>query len=104
MPLLSDRDYQWSMKISRKPRGDRGAQELRSLLVHRLRDAAKAVVRLPMKSNIATAGLNRYSVHCEPCEEWFPLPEWGEEVRCPKCKRLYALELAVFSAVPEPTD
>ncbi|MCX4826663.1 hypothetical protein OG883_44285 [Streptomyces sp. NBC_01142] len=102
MPL-SPRDFRLSMKISpMRPNGpdDEG---LRSLLVHRLRDAAKAVARIPLKANLATAGLKKYSVHCEPCRAWFDLPEWGEEVTCPKCGRLYALELAVFSAVPDTT-
>ncbi|MFJ4700477.1 hypothetical protein ACIP5N_22140 [Streptomyces sp. NPDC088768] len=81
-----------------------GDEGLRSLLVHRLRDAAKAIARTPLKTNILTAGLKKYSVHCEPCRAWFDLPEWGEEVTCPKCGRLYVLELAVFSAVPNVTD
>jgi hypothetical protein len=102
MPL-SSRDYRLSMRTSPRPQG-REDEGLRSLLTHRLRDAAKAVVRLPLKSNIATAALKKYSVYCEPCRDWLRLPQWGEEINCPKCGRLYVLELAVFSAVPDTTD
>ncbi|MBZ3908228.1 hypothetical protein ACRWOO_29125 [Streptomyces sp. NEAU-PBA10] len=103
MPL-SQRDFKLSMRISPMRPNSPDDEGLRSLLVHRLRGAAKAVARIPLKANLATAGLKKYSVHCEPCRSWFDLPEWGEEVTCPKCERLYALELAVFSAVPNPTD
>ncbi|MFJ6752353.1 hypothetical protein ACIQNI_29840 [Streptomyces sp. NPDC091266] len=103
MPLLSKSDFRLSMRIGRKPVEDRDDENLRSLLVHRLRGATKAVVRLPLKTNIATAELKKYSVHCEACGIWFAMPEWGEEVQCPKCERLYALEMAVFSAVPDTT-
>ncbi|TLQ39195.1 hypothetical protein [Streptomyces marianii] len=100
MPL-SRRDFKLSMAISPMKRNGPETEALRSLLVHRLRDARMAIARLPLKANLATAGLKKYSVHCEPCRSWFDLPEWGEEFTCPKCRQLYALELAVFSAVPD---
>lgn len=103
MPL-SRIDFRLSMRISPMRPNRPDEEGLRSLLVHRLRGAAKAVARIPLNANIATAGLKKYSVHCEPCRAWFNLPEWGEEVTCPRCRRLYVLELAVFSAVPDATD
>jgi hypothetical protein len=104
MKPLSERDYQLSMRTSpRSPREERN-EGLRSLLVHRLRDAAKAVVRLPNRTNIATADSGHYTVHCEPCSRWFPLPDWGEEIKSPCCGQVYVLELAVFSALPDPAD
>ncbi|GAA3087540.1 hypothetical protein GCM10020000_87970 [Streptomyces olivoverticillatus] len=102
MPLLTRRDFKLSTVISPKPK--EGDQTLRGLLVHRLRDAHKAVLRVPLKANLATARRKDYSVHCEPCGKWFALPEWGEEVECPKCKRLFALEFAVFSVIANTND
>ncbi|KOU43622.1 hypothetical protein [Streptomyces sp. WM6378] len=102
MPLLSRRDWRLSMVIGPKPVQGHG-EGLRGFLVNRLRGELKAIVRVPLKTNLATAELKRYSVHCEPCGKWFPLSQWGEEVQCPKCKRLYALEAAVFSAVLDTT-
>ena len=98
MPL-EDRDYKLSMNASPRARDPQRNKELRSMIVHRLRDAAKAVVRLPNKTDINTAHAGHYAVHCEPCVRWFPLPAWGEEIECPHCGGLFALELAVFSAI-----
>jgi hypothetical protein len=100
---LSDRDYRLSMFTSRRAREEGRNDGLRSLLVHRLRDASKAVLRIPLKRNLAKADdASDYSVYCEPCDAWFVLDDWGEEVRHKKCGRLYALEFAVFSLVEEP--
>jgi hypothetical protein len=96
---LSSQDYGLSMKVSPRARDAGRNSGLRSLLVHRLRSASKAVLRLPLGDNISQARLGAYNVHCEPCEEWFNLPDWGEEVICPRCDRVYALELAVFSEI-----
>jgi hypothetical protein len=92
------------MRLSPRARDDGRNDGLRSLLVHRLRDGLKAVVRLPNKVNIATADSGHYNVHCEPCGEWFVLREWGEEVQHAKCGRVYALEVAVFSLIEEPEE
>ena len=90
------------MRISKRGRNDNDDTSLRSMLIHRLRDASKAVLRIPLRSNLATADrAEDYSVHCEPCNAWFTLPEWGEEIRHGKCGRVYALELAVFSEITE---
>lgn len=102
--LLSRRDFKLSQAISPMRWNGPDVEGLRSLLVYWLRDAAKAVVRIPPKANLATAGLKKYSVYCERCRAWFGLSAWGEGVTCPKCGRLYALELAVFSAVSDAAD
>lgn len=102
---LTSRDYQLSMLTSKRPRGGASSRDegLRSLLVHRLRNASKAILRIPLKRNLATAeDAANYSVYCEPCDEWFVLDGWAEEVRHDKCKRLYVVEYAVFSLVEEP--
>lgn len=99
---LSSRDFRLSKSIS--PNGSRGAEQdtLRSLIIHRLRNTPKAILRLPLKKNIATATrAANYSVYCERCQDWFTLPQWGEEVSHPACGRLFVLELAVFTAVPD---
>ncbi|MFD8650670.1 hypothetical protein [Streptomyces mirabilis] len=102
---LSPRDYHHSMKLSPRSKGRDREDGLRSLLVHRLRDAAKAVLRLPLTDNIATAeDAQRYKIHCEPCGKWFPLNGWAEELQCPHCSQLYVIEFAVFSAVPAPAE
>lgn len=67
MSPLSDRDFKLSMRVSRKGNKYEDGSKLRNLLVHRLRFARKAVLRIPLKKNLATAGINTYSVHCEPC-------------------------------------
>jgi hypothetical protein len=100
---LDPRDHKLSMKVSPRAKEENRNEGLRTLILNRLRDAEKAVLRLPLKRNIATADeASAYNVHCEPCDIWFRLPDWGEEVRCPgKCKGLYVLESAVFSKVEE---
>lgn len=100
MKPLSERDYQLSMRTSPRSPHAENNQGLRDLLVHRLRDADKAVVRLPRQKSGTAPG--HFRVHCEPCGQWFALAAWGEEFQCPHCDQLYALEYAVFSAVPRP--
>lgn len=99
MPLRG-RDYQLSMRVSPRARNDFENDGLRSLLVHRLRDAAKAVARISLKRDLATADTaDAYNVHCEPCDAWFVLRKWGEEVVHEKCGRVYVLEMAIFSEI-----
>jgi rRNA maturation endonuclease Nob1 len=92
------------MRTSPRSKDPRRNEGLRSLVVHRLRNAAKIIVRLPVSRNINTADSGSYNVHCEPCAYWFTLPDWGEEIKCPRCGGLFALEFAVFSAIPKETD
>lgn len=102
MKSLNEPDYRLSMRTSPRARHEEDNEGWRSLLVHRLRDAAKAVVRLPNKADIATAHSGCYTVHCEPCGKWFGLPDWGEEITAPCCGRVFALEFAVLSCVYGP--
>ncbi|MEU6362214.1 hypothetical protein [Streptomyces albidoflavus] len=95
---LSPSDHRLSMRISPRPHGE-DSTALRTLLVHRLRRAAKAVVRLPLAKDAAAADkASAYTVFCEPCGKWFALPAWGEEIECPRCERLFVLEFAVLTA------
>lgn len=93
--LLSVQDWNLSMKISRRSR--KGDPVTRSLLVHRLRTGAKAVLRLRLSANIETA--TSYGMHCEPCGRWLTCEAGGEEFVCPVCGGMYVLEFAVFARV-----
>lgn len=102
MPL-SVRDYALSMRLSPRSRGrQREDDGLRSLLVHRLRDTVKMVLRISLRQDLAKADAAKYQIHCEPCDKWFDLAAWAEEVVCPNCRRVYAVEFAVFSLIEEP--
>lgn len=97
---VEPRDYHLSMRLSRRARNAVDNKGLRSLIIHRLRDTAKAALRISIKQDIAAADrAEAYSVYCEPCGDWFKLPEWGEEVHHQKCGRIYVLEFAIFSEV-----
>lgn len=98
MPL-SERDYRLSMLIGRRSRNSEPEENLRSLLVHRLRDAAKAVLRISLRQDLGTAGASQYQIYCEPCGKWSTLKGWAEEVVCPHCGQVYAVEFAVYSAI-----
>lgn len=88
---LSDDDHQLSMRTSRRARQD--PDDLRSLLVHRLRNTLKAVCRLPLRGGSE-------SVYCEPCNRWTPLhAQPPSEWTCPRCSRRYAMEYAVYAEV-----
>lgn len=100
MPL-SGRDYRLSMRISPRPRGGRREDSLRSLMVNRLRDTTKMVLRISLRQDLATADAAKYQIHCETCDEWFNLGAWAEEIVCPNCQQVYAVEFAVFSAIKE---
>ena len=98
---LSDADWQLSMHTSRRRR-EGEPEGLRSLLVHRLRRSAKAVMRMRLSNNLATS--RDYGVRCEPCKKWVNTEGAGEEFRCPHCGGLYILEYAVFSRVETGTE
>lgn len=86
-------DHQLSMRISRRPA--RAAPELpglRTLLVHRLSSTVKAVLRRGLRHG-------NLGLHCQPCNEWFPMHEAPESVCCPTCKRLYRVELVIYEEV-----
>lgn len=89
-------DYHLSMATSRRRRGGE-VHPLRSLLVHRLREASKAVLRMRMSSNIATC--RQYQIYCEPCGKWVDAIGAGEQFDCPRCGGVYVLEYAVYSRI-----
>jgi hypothetical protein len=97
--ILDDRDWKLSMKISKQGQRDSGG--LRSLLVHRLRSAPKAVARLPLARPIADAEPKEYSMFCEPCGRWNYKPDWETDWMCPMCGRVYVAEMVIFSATEE---
>jgi predicted RNA-binding Zn-ribbon protein involved in translation (DUF1610 family) len=95
--MLNDADYRLSMIIGRRKK-DRAAEaklNTRTLLVHRLRSGAKAVLRMPMSRNLATSCL--YTIHCEPCARWFDCESTGEQFECPSCGGVFVLEFSVFT-------
>ena len=91
-------DWALSMTISKKPKDSAGDLPMRSVLVHRLRTGAKAVLRKPLKSALSA---QTYGVYCEPCEKWTrDGSDGGDEYECPGCQRIYVLEFAVFAVLP----
>ncbi len=95
--MLSPEDYRLSMRVSARAKTD--TPDLRTLLIHRLRAAPKAVLRLSNARDLATADMDRYGAYCEPCGQWIKRPDWGDDWECPYCHTLYRIEVAVFSAV-----
>lgn len=98
MPL-SKKDYDLSMRISRRSKVDE-QKGMRSLLVHRLRLGAKALVRMPMAKSLTSPV---YNIFCEPCDGWMNLDQMGIHFVCPGCEREYMLEFASFAQL-EPID
>lgn len=91
---LDKDDYKMSMAISRRGKNDE-PDELRSLLVHRLSDTAKAVIRRSL-----TRG-NTLSGFCEPCMRWTGRTAIDETFRCPYCERRYRVELLIFEEIED---
>ncbi len=87
--MLDADDRELSMRIA--PRGRRN-DNLRTLLVHRLKDTLKAVLRL----SIATG---RTNVFCEPCGQWMVVEGFPAEWTCPRCQRKYAAEMIIYEEV-----
>jgi hypothetical protein len=103
--LMGDADWKLSMKVSQRGRRlDKERPELRSMLVHRLRAAPKAVARLPLASPITDAEPKDYSMFCEPCGYWNYKPDWEADWVCPTCGRVYVAEMVIFSEVTEEED
>lgn len=98
---LNERDYQLSMAVSRRRRNGRPEPEgMRDMLIHRLRDGAKMVLRLPMSRNLDRAEPQDYGVYCEPCGTWAQIEGNGTRIEC-ECGRVYKLEFAVYAVVSE---
>jgi hypothetical protein len=102
--LMSDRDWTLSMFISRRP--DRPELEaLRTMLLHRLRPATKAVLRRPLRPpNHGPA--SSYGMFCEACRKWTHVDAVVPAWTCPGCERHYEAETVIYSEVvqPRPTD
>jgi hypothetical protein len=97
--MLSRPDYLLSMRISARARND--TSDLRTILLHRLRPDAKAVLRLSNSRDLTEARMEHYSVYCENCSRWERHPDWGDDWECPQCGTKYQMELAVYSAIDE---
>jgi hypothetical protein len=98
MPLKHD-DHRLSTRVSRRPKRNDSppAHELRSLMVHRLRDTFKVVFRRSLRGG-------QVSAFCEYCDGWSAhLDETGITTvfTCAGCSRTFQLEFAVFSEVEE---
>jgi hypothetical protein len=89
--MIEPRDHKLSMRISPRSRDAERNDGLRSLLVHRLTEGAKAVWRRALGNEEHT------SLYCEPCEKWTvvntdPPTIW----QCSHCDREYRIEFAVY--------
>lgn len=90
MPL-DEADYRLSMRISRRRQDRQEVHRLRSLLVHRLRQATKAVFR------VALSGAGN-GIYCEGCGRWAgPLSTPPPMFTCPRCSRRFEVEFVVYS-------
>lgn len=91
---LDGDDYRLSMKVSLRGKVD--AADLRSLLVNRLSDTEKVVMRRPLRQ----IGKPTMSAFCEPCDMWVDGPRgFPEEWDCPKCGRTYRVETVIYEEV-----
>jgi len=89
---LEEEDYDLSMRIAQPSRKASRNQGLRSLLVHRLADTVKAVLRLPLSGGV-------FGVYCETCDKWHSVktPPWNW--KCPDCGLMFTMEFAVYKEV-----
>ena len=102
MSTFREADHKLSMRISPRARdGKEPQRDMRSLLVHRLRQTPKAVLRLSNSRDLGTAVAGDYSMYCEPCGRFFPSPDWDDDWICPQCERYYVTEMVIMSAVEE---
>lgn len=93
---MRDEDYRLSMKIS--PRGRIPTDSLRQLLVNRLSDTYKAILRRPLRG-----GGN--SVYCEECDWWQKATGFPATWTCRRCNRSFRIEFAVYEEMePLPVD
>jgi hypothetical protein len=93
-------DWRLSMRISPRRRNEELTEDdnLRSLLVHRLRDGDKAVMRVPLSRSLDGGG--KASILCEPCNRWVTTNGDGNLFEC-DCGRVYQMEFAVFALVED---
>lgn len=96
--MLNKPDHKLSMLISPRARRATHNLDLRTLLVHRLVDSYKAVLR---RSNTRQ---DRVAILCEPCEKWVPAngrADLPSEWECPHCARTFRIECAIYGEVEE---
>lgn len=101
MPLSPD-DYTLSMKIGQRARRPGHNDGLRSLLVHRLSDTFKLIIRRSLRTE-------QLGWFCEDCDEWVqhesPPDTMPARLQCPQCGRMYRLETAVYEEIEvKPSD
>jgi hypothetical protein len=101
MAQLDDADWRLSMATSRKPKVERFTT--RNLLVHRLSDTVKVVLRRPLRDSVARGEVTRLSAYCEPCEQWVASPGIPDIYRCEVCRRQFRIEFVVYEEV-DPDD
>ncbi len=93
---LDDDDFKLSRRIAPPARDAENNTDLRTLLVQRLSETWKAVMRVPLRR----AG--RASMFCEHCERWYPvIGDMPVEWACPDCGSVFVLELAVYEEKDE---
>lgn len=101
MKQLSDSDYDLSMRLSpraKSPRGKVDPESLRSLLIHRLSDTYKAVLRRSLRVDLGSTT----SVYCEPCKRWSTANAEGATgtgFTCPSCDRRFRVELIIYEEI-----
>lgn len=94
--MMDEADYRLSMSISRRRRDRQEVHRLRSLLVHRLSRATKAVYRVALSG----AGNGTY---CEGCGHWAgPLSPPPRTFTCPSCSRRYEIEFVIYTETGGP--
>lgn len=91
--MLSEQDYVFSMRLS--PRGNRVTEPLRSLLIHRLRNAFKAVLRISIIKTLN--GDDLFGLYCEACDKWFYDQKVSLEKVCPVCNRIFVPEFILYT-------
>jgi hypothetical protein len=88
---VKDEDYRLSMAMS--PRGRIPSDELRQLVVNRLSDTEKAVLRRSLSRD-------KISVFCEPCRRWTSAVNDVPDVyQCERCGRRYRIEFVVYEEI-----
>lgn len=93
---LSESDHKLSMQISPRRRRHAEPEVLRTLMVHRLTNSEKLVLRRSL-------GSDNVSGFCEPCGLWTLTmaddPEYGVELSCTDCRRRFRFEFAIYEEV-----
>lgn len=88
MAKMKDEDYKLSMTIS--PRGKINSAELRQLLINRLSDTYKAILRRSLRFQ------DNVSIYCEDCGKWTRVRDYPPLWTCPECNTTYRMEFAVY--------